>query len=392
MPDFKNSSNDSGGIISTVGGAQNSIKKLHGEAAKLEPTALIELFEVDLSDILTPDRLEKREKFNQLNVLAGGSLVTDPASSAISVFRFHNNIKLIKRDIWFQGNRYFPFPCKAEGFEVNANGTAATPKITFGSRPDGSTRFAILKELLKDLDDLAGARVNRIRTFAKFLDSKNWYDDNGDRLYEDIPKDIAPDEGAFFPPDVYYVDKKSYEDKTGLQFQLASYVNFEGMKLPRRIFNQNRCPWTYRGAGCCYEYESTATTLNLNKTPIDAFYKAELPQKAPPVATENNELIQNIIPGYSPNTCNTPVMWNQGTEYVNKAVVYIAHKDKRYYFVAKKSVPANTPPPNDEYWVADQCSKTLEGCKNRWASEVSLPDSPYNGAIPFGGFPAITRQ
>ena len=150
MADFVNNKNDSGGVVSTVGDAQNSIKKLHGEAAKLEPTALIELFEVDLSDILTPDRLEKREKFNQLNVLAGGTLVTDPTNAEISVFRFHNNIKLIKRDIWFQGNRYFPFPCKAEGFEVNSNGTAATPKITFGSRSDKSTRFAILKELIKD--------------------------------------------------------------------------------------------------------------------------------------------------------------------------------------------------------------------------------------------------
>ncbi len=392
MADFVNNKNDSGGVVSTVVDAQNSIKKLHGEAAKLEPTALIELFEVDLSDILTPDRLEKREKFNQLNVLAGGTLVTDPTNAEISVFRFHNNIKLIKRDIWFQGNRYFPFPCKAEGFEVNSNGTAATPKITFGTRADGSTRFAILKELIKDLDDLVGARVNRIRTFAKFLDSKNWYDDNGDRLYEDIPKDIAPDEGAFFPPDVFYVDKKAYEDKTAIQFQLASYVNFEGMMLPRRIFNENRCPWTYRGAGCSYEYDIRATELNLNQTAIDIFYKTDLPEKAPPVATENNELIQDIIPGYNPNTCNTPVPWQQNLAYVEKGVVYIVHKDKRYYFVAKKAVPANTPPPNTEYWLADQCSKTLAGCKARWDSEVDLPKSPYNGALPFGGFPAITRR
>ena len=392
MADFVNNKNDSGGVVSTVVDAQNSIKKLHGEAANLEPTALIELFEVDLSDILSPDRLEKREKFNQLNVLAGGTLVTDPSSAEISVFRFHNNIKLIKRDIWFQGNRYFPFPCKAEGFEVNSNGTAATPKITFGSRADGSTRFAILKELLKDLDDLVGARVNRIRTFAKFLDSKNWYDDSGNKLYEDIPKNIAPDEGAFFPPDVFYVDKKSYEDKTGIQFQLVSYVNFEGMMLPRRIFNENRCPWTYRGAGCSYEYDTTAKDLGLKENTSRIFYKTDLPEKAPPVATENNELIQDIIPGYNPNTANTPALWEQNKSYVDKGVVYIVHKDKRYYFVAKKSVPANTPPPNDEYWVADKCSKTLAGCKVRWDSEVDLPQSPYNGALPFGGFPAITKK
>ena len=65
MADFVNNKNDSGGVVSNVLDAQNSIRKLHGEAAKLEPTALIELFEVDLSDILTPDRLEKREKFER---------------------------------------------------------------------------------------------------------------------------------------------------------------------------------------------------------------------------------------------------------------------------------------------------------------------------------------
>ena len=40
-----------------------------------------------------------------------------------------------------------------------------------------------------------------------------------------------------------------------------------------------------------------------------------------------------------------------------------------------------------EYWVEDQCSKTLHACKMRfgdWAEE-----QPTKGGIPFGGFPSI---
>ena len=36
-------------------------------------------------------------KFNELNLLMGGTLVDDPFSSSISIFRFHNNVKLIKQ-------------------------------------------------------------------------------------------------------------------------------------------------------------------------------------------------------------------------------------------------------------------------------------------------------
>ena len=399
--EFKNTLNDSGGAMMSKSQAETSMKALHGEAARLDPTALIELFEIDLSDILTPDRLEKREKFNQLNLLVGGSLTTNPQESALSIFRFHNSIKLFKRDIWFQGNRYFPFPCKTEGFEVNSNGTAATPTISFGSRPEALSRFAILKELMRDLNDLTGARVNRIRTFTKFLDNRNWFETDangnlttnpGTRLYEDIPKDIAPDENSFFPPDVYYIDKKSYEDKTAMQFQLASYVNFEEIKLPRRIFNQNRCNWKYRGQGCLYETTLRAKEQGTDKN-FEQFDGAILPGRAPAVATENNEKISDIISSYSPNSSNTPIVWAQGVAYQTNQVVYITHHKINYYFVAKSNVPENTPPPNETYWVADQCSKTLAGCKMRWSNpDVLLPDSPFNGALPFGGFPAITKR
>lgn len=399
---FKNPLNRSGGVIMTKAEARESMKNLQAQAVALEPTALIELFEIDLSNILSPDKIKKRQKFNELNLLMGGTLVDDPFSSSISIFRFHNNVKLIKRDLWFQGNRYKAFPCKAEGFETNSTGPAASPKLSFGSRPEALSRFAVLKELLKDLDDLVGAKVTRLKTFSKFLDYQNWYqldsDGNPDltkRLYQDIPSEITPDENAFFPPDLFFIEKKSYEDKKSMQFELSSYVNFEGLQLPQRIFNMKRCTWHYRSAGCTYEYQFRAQAegwINAH----EHFEGTHLPKHAPPIATENDELISEISPGYNPISANTPHKWSPNTVYFKDDIVFIVHDKKSFYFVAKHDVPQNTPPPNYDHWVADQCSKTFNGCRLRWgvsSTPVQMDaNHPKKGILPFGAFPSITRE
>jgi len=53
---------------------------------------------------------------------------------------------------------------------------------------------------------------------------------------------------------------------------------------------------------------------------------------------------------------------------------------QRFYFCLKNhtATPAKSPLFNKEYWVADQCSRTIEGCKMRFGNKSYLP---------FGGFP-----
>jgi lambda family phage minor tail protein L len=53
---------------------------------------------------------------------------------------------------------------------------------------------------------------------------------------------------------------------------------------------------------------------------------------------------------------------------------------QRFYFCVKNHTgsPAKSPLFNKEYWVADQCSRTIEGCKMRFGNRPFLP---------FGGFP-----
>ena len=97
--EFVNPKNDSGGAVISKSQAQTAMKNLQAEATSLSPTALIELFEIDLSDILSPDKLIDREEFNALNVFLGGSLEVNIHNQEINLFRFHNYLKLISRNI-----------------------------------------------------------------------------------------------------------------------------------------------------------------------------------------------------------------------------------------------------------------------------------------------------
>ena len=83
-------------------------------------------------------------------------------------------------------------------------------------------------------------------------------------------------------------------------------------------------------------------------------------------------------------------------------VIYVQKDGLKYYYVAKKAVPAGFSPPNSDYWVADRCSKTLGGCKMRWGNAgagkrwTNPPNNTVKGAanplLPFGGFPGTNTK
>ena len=65
----------------------------------------------------------------------------------------------------------------------------------------------------------------------------------------------------------------------------------------------------------------------------------------------------------------------------------------------------DVPPPNEKYWMPDQCSKKITGCKWRWGTydavsgdegyEAGSPPvtnggDPKKGHLPFGGFPGVS--
>jgi lambda family phage minor tail protein L len=318
--------------------AQTSIKKINVESFSLNPSALIAFFEIDVSDLT----------FNNAN--------------SVSLFRFHNNIKLTNNSLFWQGNEYLPIPILAEGFELTSRGVLPTPTLTLHSdNNDGAYALSLFKQKIKALNYLIGAKVIRRRTFLNNLDAMN---------FEVIPPDLDPDPYAEFPKDIYFIDRKSHEDKYTIQFELSSIFDLQGLQLPNRLIVSRSCPWVYRGHGCNYEYSSRKTSVHGNAT---------LPQLAPSTANDRNELIVDIL---AIANVTDRGAFQEKIVYRKGDSVYIEKGGIKYYFIAKQDNPVDAPP-SLKYWVSDQCDKSLAGCRLRWSKQ--------GGGLPFGGFPSVNR-
>ena len=176
------------------------------ELQKFAPSAEIELFEIDATTV-------------------GGAL-----------YRFHPGKNGLNANIVWQGNTFTPFPIEAEGFEWSGRGQLPRPKVRV------SNVLGTISALVIAYQDLAGVKVTRIRTLAKYLDAVNF------------PGSSNPtaDSTAEYPRDVYFIDRKSAETREMVEFELSSAADLAGVMLPRRQIIQNYCPWKYRGAECGY--------------------------------------------------------------------------------------------------------------------------------------------
>lgn len=335
--------------------AQESIAKLNNESFSLTPSALITLFEIDLVSIGQD---------------VGIANPSDPSYGLY--FRFHNTIKLGKTSIYWRNNEYIAAPVEAKDFEMSSAGTFPAPKLTLTTSEEGIPAMAILKERLRDLDDLIGAKVTRIRTFARYLDSINY-------IGEQPPVGFAPDPNVEFPRDVFYIEKKISENKTTISFGLSSILDTEGLQLPNRLVLADKCMWHYRGEGCLYEYP--------NRRNIEIHGKAsesKLPAAAPPVANVHDEIFTQSL---SVPSVIDKGLYQRGLFYNRGDSVFIEKGGLKYYFVCHTN-HSNVDPPNVSYWIADTCSKTVRGCKLRWDK---INNGIGVGHLPYGGFPSVSK-
>jgi phage-related protein len=208
---------------------------LSGDFQTSNPSAIIELFELEL-----------------VTAIHG----TD------EVYRFHAGTNLVNNgDIIWRGNSYLKFPIEADGFEYSGQGTLPRPKIRV------SNIFGTVTAIILSLPvGLEGAKVTRIRTLAKYLDAANYpvsgdvllLEDNDILLLEDgdsillEPTNPTEDTSAEFPREIYYIDRKSSENRNLVEFELAASFDIAGVRAPKRQCIANLCPWTYRSAECSY--------------------------------------------------------------------------------------------------------------------------------------------
>ena len=241
--------------------AKKSIKSLMYEATSLSPSSLIHLFEFDLTSVVKSIGSSLVDDGEDIGIAFGGA--DDDVESA-NILRFHNNVKAINSYIFWQGKTYFPAPIQAEGFDISSRGTLPTPVLRITAQKEEEIEaLSILRRAVHKYGDIIGAKVTRIRTFAKYLDAKNFSDisqkvDSTQGVYSSpFPDEYEPDPYAEFPRDVFYIERKSNENKVNLEYELSALIDVEGIKLPRRVVLAQKCSFTYRGCGCFYEQKES---------------------------------------------------------------------------------------------------------------------------------------
>ena len=190
------------------------------ELQSLSPTAVIELFVLDMSSI-----------------------------GAASLY-FHAGTNGLLGNIIWQGNTYTAFPVEAEGFAAGTINSLPRPKFRLVNK-DGA--FSATVEIY---GDLLGFGVTRKRTMMKFLDAANFAGS----------VNASADPNQHYPDDLWFVDQKTHEDRDLIEWELASVFDLMGVMLPARQITQNYCPWVYKGPECSYTGTNYLTTMDVPTT------------------------------------------------------------------------------------------------------------------------------
>ena len=185
-------------------------------------TAINSIYE-DLS-VLAPDAIIELFELHPSTAIHGTN----------TVYRWHN--ENIKANITWAGQPYSSQPIKAEGFEYKSGqGTLPRPTLSVDNTSLSISSLLLLVNETTAGNDLGGAIVKRIRTIKKYLDGES-----------------AADPNVQFPVEIWYVDRKSHEDRFSVSFELASKFDKPNQKLPKRQILANVCQWAYRSSECGY--------------------------------------------------------------------------------------------------------------------------------------------
>ena len=321
---------------------KESVDNLNKEMFSLNPDILINLYEIDFSII--------QHSLEILQAQIGLTVSSD------LIYRFCGMINGTNPIIW-QGNSYQPLPIESEGFEQKSDGRMARPKLNIAN-PEG-----MFSRILRTNKDFVGCRVTRKRTYLKFLDEDNFQNRN---LQDGVNPFGISDPEAHFPDDVYFISKKVNEDSTSIQLELTSIIEIENAYIPGRIIHGDFCSWSYRcDIGCKYKGGPVETAKNADLT-----------------------LITNIDP--SQLDVNTIQKWSIGVQYTRGDIVKIQYdapddkyKSAPHVFVCAKGHKGSTdyfPFFREDYWLKDECPKTIESCEKRFGDNLR-----------FGGFPGVSR-
>ena len=189
------------------------------ELQKINPSSLIELFELT---------------------------ITESLHGADATYRFHNGTSDVgTNDIIWDGNAYTKYPIEVEGFEYKADSSSLPrPTLRISNILGAITALILSANAKTPGNDLTGAKLVRIRTLVRYIDGENFEDDTNPYG--------TPDTTATLPTETYYLARKVQENRDIVEFEAAASFDLATVKAPKRQCNQNLCPWIYRGAECTY--------------------------------------------------------------------------------------------------------------------------------------------
>ena len=185
-----------------------STDPVFSEVQKINPSAIIELFVLEL------------------NTALHGNNPGLPDSSETNVYRFHagSNLNANGR-IVFANKTYLRFPIEATGFAYQ-RGQIPRPKLVVSNALGTISAILLLVNQTTAGNDLTGATFTRIRTMARFLDAANF--SGGSNPLG------TPDPTAEFKRQIYTVDRKSAENRNTVEFELAGAIDMAGVRAPKR--------------------------------------------------------------------------------------------------------------------------------------------------------------
>jgi len=311
------------------------------------------------------------------------------------ILRFHAG-KNFAKFIVYRGNKYIPAPIEYSGFEFSSDGKQSRPTIRVANINGTIT------DVVKNKNDLVNSKLKRIKIFVKNLDDENFSEGLNPFFGYRKKRNKINGYGASFFEENYIINRKTNENKYVIDFELSSPLDFENQFLPNRKISDNLCSWSYRGCGCNYgkipwlNSNAKGQTIQINDdqyTESDIFgSKINI---GIPIADENNKQFYSAD-GYGLSGINFAGSWSSNVQYTTGDFVLYSdfvnydffgtqfqfsedNITNSIYVSISTGNSGKDPRYHKDFWVKDNCSKDLRGCKLRWYG--------HRDGLPYGGFP-----
>tara|TARA_B100001939_G_scaffold345079_1_gene360887 strand:+ start:59 stop:1141 length:1083 start_codon:yes stop_codon:yes gene_type:complete len=349
---------------------------LNKQLSSLSPDALIDLYEIDFSNL--------QGNFEMLSDLYGINI------GAETIYRFCPMINDTNPIVW-QGKSYQPLPIKMEGFEQKSDGRLPRPTMTIAN-PDG-----IFSKIVHSNQDFANCKVTRKRTYVRFLDDENFQNRNLNDVGSNPFGSADPD--SYLPDDVFFINKKSQENSKYIEFELVSSLELENSPVPARVVLSDYCNWTYRcNIGCNYQGLPIETIDGKDLTSGFGFNTDSGSINANSYPNGIRDIPEWSRYGSSRSSSN-PVGYKLGdiVKIISKSEGDPHKKIPQVFVCIQSHARASEHHPffEKEFWAKDECQKRIGACKKRFDNRISSL-VPYNKSskspgLPFGGFPGTEK-